>query len=697
MMKRPILFSALSLHFLLAVFVTMTMASPKALESDATLWETNDSMVLFFQAISDIKRNYLKPLSDREIVNETLKSYLRYLDPYSDYLSSEEYAAYKASQQSNYSGVGMELDVKPSGKIVCMPYPNSPAERAGIEFGDSLKSVDGKDISLESVLNIGMRIRGKAGSEVTLDITKKDGSHKQVRIKRSAINATSVLVDSSQSFPIIRIFSFTNRTKEELEDALSHMGIKKDLIIDLRGNPGGDLYEAIDCATLFLGNDKKVVGIKTQDGLLEHPQTLLPGEMPFDKTPSLYLWQDGRTASAAEVFIAGLVQNGRAASIGQKTFGKGTTQKIIELMDGSALFLTNGYLQTPSGVFYDKRGLEPSYVIGETDIGQAAYLSKVQEIVAQSRIAKLPATEPDRTEEPLLIVRPPGSVQDSQSEEETSGEPPASVQNEIKNTRYVLCFDRDFTSESDSEIYSTAVQKSLKTPYEYYSLQRVKPGGNTAFITCLGRFETQDDAEEKRLRISELMGTDMFVETLWYDDDVASAKERTTGTTSRQAPVEYPMQLRSVVGSKPTAMTEQKEVAIPPSKSSVKAAVKPATIAQASDGDIYYGIRTSTCKTAQGALDEMDRLKQKSLQTWVQIEGYASRKEADDDIKRFKSQGFKAHLTLCKEKPPNCRVQYVTYIGPEKQKNDDKLKRLKQERIIGQDARWDFFKKNEGQ
>jgi carboxyl-terminal processing protease len=128
------------------------------------------------------------------------------------------------------------------------------------------------------------------------------------------------------------------------------------MVIDLRGNPGGSLYDAMDAAGLFLGEGAFIAGVRTRDQLREH-RTTKSARFPDG---DLWLLQDERTASSAELFIAALTENGRARSLGTRTVGKGSTQSMIPLTDGAALLLTVGELLAPEGMRYDGVGLEPS-------------------------------------------------------------------------------------------------------------------------------------------------------------------------------------------------------------------------------------------------------------------------------------------------------------------------------------------------
>jgi carboxyl-terminal processing protease len=302
------------------------------------------------------------------------------LDPFSNYLAPEEYAKYKLSQQSHYAGVGMEIEKNQTGQTVCTPYPEGPAARAGIEPGDILEAVDDIGTVGESILSLAAKIRGQQGTEVRLSVLNRSGQRKHVRISRAALQSRSVFIERPRgAVPIIRVLAFTNGTPRELKEAVDTLSGSSTVVIDLRGNPGGSLYSAIDAATLFLARGQKIAGVQTQKGLKEY-RSDFSAAYP---SPRLYLWQDEHTASAAEVFIAALCENQRAASIGRKTAGKGTIQEILALSDGSALYLTTGRLQTPSGTAYHGVGLAPSYPLAAAPAKTEDYRLKVKALMGE--------------------------------------------------------------------------------------------------------------------------------------------------------------------------------------------------------------------------------------------------------------------------------------------------------------------------
>jgi carboxyl-terminal processing protease len=334
---------------------------------------------LYLEAIAKIKEDASFLTSDitrEQIIRESIKAYLSQKDASSDYLTRDEYRKFKETQDDSYVGIGMEVKKDRDGRIICVPYPGGPAAQAGISVGDELKTIGGNPVYGKSVFAVASMARGKPGTELNLLLATGNGIVKEIALKRSTVTTESVSTHWFDKSPIIRIFFFTRDTSDKLKRVLQAHETNRPIIIDLRGNAGGDLHAAIDSATLFLPKGKRILSIKTR----RQPKTYESKAGPLNLNSPVYLWQDEATASAAEVFIAALTENDRAVSIGKTTFGKGTEQEIIELSDGSALVLTMGLLRTPKGTEYDGLGLVPTYPLKDVGPQTRDYLKKVEEL-----------------------------------------------------------------------------------------------------------------------------------------------------------------------------------------------------------------------------------------------------------------------------------------------------------------------------
>jgi carboxyl-terminal processing protease len=376
----------------LSVFPAAVCASPVM----------DEDVQAYLQAINEIEKNSLEPITRRDILAKSLKAYLKITDPFSAYLTPEEYDDFKSSQKSGYVGLGMEFEADASGRILCFPYPEGAAVKAGIRAGDVLESADGQDMTELSPFMAAVKSMGKEGTEAVLKILQKNGVRQEVRVKRTAPPTLSVRVEKQDEFILIRILSFTGTTRQELQTALADAKDSPPIILDLRGNPGGDLYAATDCATLFLEKDKTIVGVKSRAETKLYKNMTLPLNI---RTP-IYIWQDEGTANAAEVFIAAMIENGRAQSVGKKTLGKGVRQDIVELADGSALFITTAWLQTPEGSLYHAKGLEPTHLLEGDLLQREQYLARFCELI-EPKTAESAAEKPLKELPPLILIDKP--------------------------------------------------------------------------------------------------------------------------------------------------------------------------------------------------------------------------------------------------------------------------------------------------
>lgn len=385
--SSALLLIILLLGFLLLKGQSLPIEKQPASTHKKNFWLENDDILLYLEAITQLKKNdvYLESgISRLAVIQDTIKSYLEKTDPYAAFMTAEEFSKWKKSQGDLYVGIGMEIIKNPDGQVVCLPYVGSPAEKAGIRAGDILVSIEDISVHNKSILAIGSMARGEQDTTVKLVIMTRAGKQKSINAKRSHVSFDSVSKTKIEGISVIKIPAFTRDTKTKLKKELADTNKTNPLVIDLRGNAGGDLSASIDSAMLLLGDNKKIVSINTRNGI-EHYEG---GNDAMDPGSMLYLWQNEGTASAAEVFIAALTQNHRAIAIGKKSFGKGTKQEFFELSNGSVLFLTTGFLQTPDGIFFDGKGLFPDYPVESENPTTAEYLLKVKELILKNAPAK---------------------------------------------------------------------------------------------------------------------------------------------------------------------------------------------------------------------------------------------------------------------------------------------------------------------
>lgn len=322
-------------------------------------WTTNDDFLVFFDAVRKVVDHGLGPVDTRALIERSLTAVLDGLDPYSEYLPPEAFAAYRASLRSDYAGVGMEIAREGDDEVACFPYPGGPAAFAGVRDADRLVAVDGVPTRGRPLHSVGAGIRGLPDASVELTVQRGGDPEQTLTVKRAPVRARSVVTTRRCGVPVMRIHSFTTGTADEVEQVMRALDGATPLVIDARSNPGGDLFAAMDVARRFLPRGSTLGTLRARDG--DTPYTV--NEAPTWPERRLYIMQDRRTASAAEFFVAALTGNGRARSLGERTFGKGTTQKVIELVDGSGLVITDAVMRTPRGETFHGAGLAPDIYI----------------------------------------------------------------------------------------------------------------------------------------------------------------------------------------------------------------------------------------------------------------------------------------------------------------------------------------------
>jgi len=282
---------------------------------------------------------------------------LRTLDPHSNFFDPASYAALRQQMQGDYYGVGMEIGPRPEkmGRVVTeviAPLPGSPAFRAGLRPGDVISAVDGRSTKNMDSTQVADLLKGPEGTRVSVSVLRKGLTHPLAfTLTRQRIAQLSV--DSAfmirPSIAYIHIQTFNNElTNDQLSAALNQLGQAsfKGLILDLRGNGGGLLQEAVEVASHFLRTNQLVVYHYGRTSPMRRYYVIQGEQGP--EYPMIVLI-DGNTASAAEIVAGALQDHDRALVIGQRSFGKGLVQSEFPLSERTMLLLTTAHYYTPSG------------------------------------------------------------------------------------------------------------------------------------------------------------------------------------------------------------------------------------------------------------------------------------------------------------------------------------------------------------
>ncbi|MBN2525106.1 MAG: S41 family peptidase [Deltaproteobacteria bacterium] len=320
---------------------------------------------VFARVLSLIEQNHVESIDEGKLIEGAIQGMLRALDPHSSYLSPEDFRILKEDTEGNFCGVGMEVGIKEGELTVITPIPDSPAIKAGILPGDRILKIEGVPTSTIDLMDAVQRMRGREGTDVTITVKRESEEPFEVVLTRAVIEVQSVAAELLEpGYAHIRIKAFQEETSAQVRDELRHMkligGGLKGVVLDLRRNPGGLMYEAVKVSDLFV-SEGMLLSTKSRGGVvIESFDAHRAGT--FDDI-ELVVLIDGASASAAEIVAGALQDSGRAMVVGMQSFGKGSVQTIIPLRDGAALKLTTSRYYTPAGRSIQAEGIMPDVVV----------------------------------------------------------------------------------------------------------------------------------------------------------------------------------------------------------------------------------------------------------------------------------------------------------------------------------------------
>ena len=313
------------------------------------------------EATDVIEDNYYRRVRESRLRDGSLRGMVRSLrSRFSDYFTPEENKLFRESASGQFSGVGMTVIERPRGLLVAGVFEDSPAERAGIRPGDLITAVNGKSIAGKSSEVSTALIKGKPGTYVRLTIRRPNGRKRQVRVRRERIRVPAAdgalrRADGKKAGHL-ELQAFSSGAHGELVTEIKRLERRgaQGFVLDMRGNGGGLLEEAVLVASAFVPNGT----IVTTDGRARPRRVFEATGQVATRKPVVVLVDRG-TASASEIVTAALNERLRAPVVGQRTFGKGVFGQIFDLSNGGALDLVVGNYYTPSGKNLNRRGIRP--------------------------------------------------------------------------------------------------------------------------------------------------------------------------------------------------------------------------------------------------------------------------------------------------------------------------------------------------
>lgn len=319
------------------------------------------SFPLLQSVYQTIVQDYYVPVNQNALIQGGINGITGALnDPYTTYYTPSQYQSFVSDLNGQYAGIGAELGTTPKGTDVVEVFPGTPAAKAGVKPGDVFLKVNGKDVTTIGPDNVAAIVRGNPGTVVTIEFGRGTTTY-TAKITRAEITipiATSKMLPGNIGY--ISLFQFSSNAASAFTNALAKLTPHnpKGYIIDLRGNPGGYVNQAVSIAQRLIPKGR----IATLQGHNFPPQVYNSSSGQSLGVPIVVL-VDGGTASAAEILSAAISQNHEGQLVGTQTFGKGIAQDVIPMPQGGDLKVTVAQWMTPNGGNIEHHGLTPSYVV----------------------------------------------------------------------------------------------------------------------------------------------------------------------------------------------------------------------------------------------------------------------------------------------------------------------------------------------
>lgn len=340
----------------LSIFLILVAHSSFAQDNSGNSFEVSKNLDIYFSLFNEVNKFYVDPIQPGKMVKKGIDAMLNDLDPYTNYITEEDIEDYRFQTTGKYGGIGCSM--RDLGDYISIDdiYEGGPAAKAGLKSGDMLLEIDGKSVKGIDDDEVRKLVKGSPGTSLKFKlrevVTNREFEKSIVREEISVNNVRySALVGSNNEFAYVHLGQFTERCSNLVKaafDSLRKVNPNiKGAILDLRGNPGGLLDEAVNLTNLFIPRDQLVVSTKGKSE--EWQKQYKTANLPWDeKLPIVVLINKG-SASASEIVSGTLQDLDRAVIIGQKSFGKGLVQSTRNLPFNAKLKVTTAKYYTPSG------------------------------------------------------------------------------------------------------------------------------------------------------------------------------------------------------------------------------------------------------------------------------------------------------------------------------------------------------------
>lgn len=342
-------FKAATLLFTVSV---APLLSAQDIQTNAN-FEIGKQIEIFINAYKELNYNYVDDIDPTTFMTEGLNMMLKDLDPYTNLIPESQIEDYKMYTTGSYGGIGASVHIDGDYAIISGLYKDSPAKRAGLKAGDKILKINGKSSSNTDAEELSQLMKGQPGTEVNLEI-ERYGQTEPIffSIKREVISESNVSFSERLTPEVgyIKLDAFTQNVSSSFRDALTQLkenASLKGLIIDLRGNGGGLLDEAVKIINLFVSSGQEVVSMRGK--IPTKNRTFLTTQAPLDTEIPIIVMVDENSASASEILSGAIQDLDRGIVMGQRTFGKGLVQNILPLVYNTQMKVTVAKYYIPSG------------------------------------------------------------------------------------------------------------------------------------------------------------------------------------------------------------------------------------------------------------------------------------------------------------------------------------------------------------
>jgi len=374
---------------LVAASALVLGGSAAAVTSQTPRNETFRLLQLFGDVVAIVEQYYVVPVDNKKLIEAALQGMMTALDPHSNYLAPDGYGDLRERTEGQYSGVGLTITAEGGLVKVISPMDGGPAARAGVQAGDVISAINGQNAAGQTVTEVSDKLRGAAGTSVTVTFLRDGEEARDVVLTREVIKVESVTGRIEGDFGYLRISTFNENTGRELDQTIARLKREnpaiKGFVLDLRNNGGGLLTAAVDVSDAFLERGEIVSQRGREPDQIER-FSARPGDLTGG-LPLVVLVNYG-SASASEIVAGALKDHERATIVGLTSFGKGSVQTVIPLRGGrdGALSITTARYYTPSGGSIQKIGIEPDLEVSRS-AAEARIVSRSSFIYSEAAYA----------------------------------------------------------------------------------------------------------------------------------------------------------------------------------------------------------------------------------------------------------------------------------------------------------------------